>query len=149
MALSLALHILGTLVWVGGMFFAYVVLRPAAGPLEQAERLALWRRVFARFLPWVGASVVALLVSGYAMLFAMGGFARVGLHVHIMQASGLLMMALYLHLLFAPWKRFRIAVDAADLPEAARRLDQIRLIVLINLGLGLFTAVVDASGRWW
>ena len=36
----IALHILSAVVWVGGMFFAYMVLRPAAGRLEQVERLA-------------------------------------------------------------------------------------------------------------
>ena len=29
--LALTLHILGAVVWVGGMFAAYVCLRPAAG----------------------------------------------------------------------------------------------------------------------
>ena len=29
-ALALALHVLGAVVWVGGMFAAYVCLRPAA-----------------------------------------------------------------------------------------------------------------------
>ena len=81
MALLVALHVLAAVVWVGGMFFAYMVLRPAAGPLETAERLALWHRVFGRFFPWVWACIVLLLVSGYVMLFrAFGGFAGAPLH---------------------------------------------------------------------
>ena len=32
--IALAFHILGATVWVGGMFAAYVCLRPAAGALE-------------------------------------------------------------------------------------------------------------------
>ena len=75
--LLLAAHILGALFWVGGMAFAYTMLRPAAGSLEAPVRLTLWRDVFRRFLPWVGVSILALLVSGYAMLFLIyGGFAR-------------------------------------------------------------------------
>ena len=30
----LALHVLAAMFWVGGMAFAYTILRPAAGPLE-------------------------------------------------------------------------------------------------------------------
>ena len=147
--LLLALHILAAMIWVGGMFFAYVVLRPSAGPLEPPQRLPLWHRVFGRFFPWVWASVAALFVSGYAMVPSLGGFRGVDLHVHVMQGTGILMMLLFFHLYFAPWKRFRRAVEQGALPEAARNLDQIRQIVAINLVLGLITVVVGATGRWW
>jgi uncharacterized membrane protein len=33
MIIGLIVHILGAIVWVGGMFFAYVVLRPVTGEL--------------------------------------------------------------------------------------------------------------------
>ena len=150
MALLVALHILAAVIWVGGMFFAYLVLRPSAGPLEPPARLALWQRVFGRFFPWVWASIAALLVSGYAMLFLhFGGFAGAPLHVNIMQATGILMMLLFLHLHFAPWRRFSRAVQAGAFADAAASLDQIRRIVAINLVLGLITVAVGASGRFW
>ena len=69
MFLLLALHTLAAVLWVGGMFFALVVLRPAADGLDGPERLRLWRRVFARFFPWVWVAVATLLVTGYIMLF--------------------------------------------------------------------------------
>src|SRR5579871_5440220 len=90
---GLFLHILAAVIWVGGMFFAYAILRPATGPLEPAQRLALWRRVFGGFFPIVWLAVIALLVSGYGMIFLVwGGFRFVGMHVHIMQAIGIVMM---------------------------------------------------------
>lgn len=149
MALLVLLHALAAAAWVGGMFFAYVVLRPVAGGLEPAIRLRLWRGVFAKFFPWVWASITVLLLSGYLMIFAYGGFGAVGLHIHAMQLTGLIMMALYLHLVFAPWRRFRIAVDAGEIPTAGGQLNQIRKIVGINLLLGLLTIAIGASGRWW
>jgi uncharacterized membrane protein len=150
MILGLTLHILGAVVWVGGMFLAYMVLRPATGTLEPPARLLLWRGVFERFFPWVWASIVALLLSGYGMLFlALGGFAGAGVHVHIMNLTGLVMMALFLHLYFAPWRRMQRALDAGDNAAAAQQLGQIRMIVAINLGLGLITSVIGASGRYW
>src|SRR6185295_10823867 len=98
LASLIVLHVLAAVFWVGGMAFAYFVLRPAAGPLDPPVRLALWRRVFARFLPWVGLSIVVLLASGYGMLLMMfGGFRTAPVYVHVMQGTGLLMMLLYLH----------------------------------------------------
>src|SRR5580692_10383222 len=117
--IALILHIFGAVVWVGGMFFALLVLRPASGPLDPATRLALWQRVFAGFFPWVFAAIVLLLISGYAMVFGVfGGFAGIGLHVHIMQAIGIIMILIFLHLYFAPWKRFRTALAAGDTASA-------------------------------
>src|ERR1700722_18500431 len=115
--LLFVIHLLAAVFWVGGIAFAHMVLRPAAGVLDPAARLPLWRRVFARFLPWVGVSIVALLVSGFAMLFLMfGSDAEAPAYVHVMAATGIIMMLLYGHLFFAPWRRFRAAVDRGTLP---------------------------------
>ncbi len=150
MPLLIALHLLAAVVWVGGMFFAYMVLRPSAGPLETEARLQLWQRVFQRFFPFVWASIAVLLLSGYGMMvLAFGGFAGAPLFVHVMQALGIMMMMLFLHLYFAPWRRFSEAVSGNDFPTAAAQLAQIRRIVAINLVLGLATIVVGASGRLW
>jgi uncharacterized membrane protein len=150
MILGLLLHVLAAVIWVGGMFFAHQMLRPAARILDAAQRLPLWRRVFARFFPVVWVAVAVLLASGYGMVFwGFGGFARVGVHVHVMQAIGILMMLAFAHLYFAPWRRFRRAVDAADFAGAAAPLEQIRLIVGINLVLGLIVVAVGATGRYW
>jgi uncharacterized membrane protein len=144
--LLLAIHLLAAVFWVGGMAFAYWVLRPAAGPLEPSVRLLLWRRVFSRFLAWVAVSIVALLATGLAMMVLVFGEA---LYVRVMATVGIIMMLLYLHLIFAPWRRFRAALDSGALPEAARRLNQIRIIVAINLLLGIATLVVGGTGRYW
>jgi uncharacterized membrane protein len=147
-ALANVIHLLSALVWVGGMFFAYVVLRPAAGALDPPQRLQLWAAVFGRFFPWVWAAIILLLLTGYWMVINIfGGFASSGVHIHIMHAVGLLMMLLFLHLFFAPYRRLKQAVDAAEWPEAGRRLAQIRLIVAINLSLGLIVVIVAAGGR--
>jgi uncharacterized membrane protein len=148
--IALTLHILSAVVWVGGMFFALLVLRPASGLLDPAPRLALWSGVLDRFFAWVIWAIVLLLASGYAMIFGVyAGFRGIGLHVHIMQGTGILMMLLFFHLYFAPWRRFRAALARGDQPAAAGQLDQIRWIVTINLILGLVTVAVGSSGRYW
>ena len=148
--IALALHLLATLVWVGGMFFAIMVLRLAAGELDPPIRVPLWGRVFQKFFPWVWMAVIILLLSGYWMIFAVwGGFAALPLHVHLMQALGLIMILIYLHLWFAPYKRFKTALFDENIPVAGNNLNQIRILVTVNLLIGLVTAVIGSTGRYW
>src|SRR4029077_20959112 len=124
----------GAVAWVGGMFFALIVLRPATVALDPGARLDLWLRVFERFFVWVFAAIVLLLASGYAMVFGVyAGFRGIGLHVHLMQGLGIVMMLLFFHLYFAPWRRFRAALARRDQAAAAAQLGQIRTIVTVNL----------------
>jgi uncharacterized membrane protein len=149
-SVSLVLHTLSAVVWVGGMFFAHQVLRPAAAVLEPGPRLTLWSNVLGRFFAWVFAAIVLLLLTGYAMVFGVfAGFAGIGLHIHLMQGIGILMMLLFLHLYFAPWRRFRTAVARQDWAEGGRQLGQIRTIVTINLVLGVVVVAIGSSGRYW
>jgi uncharacterized membrane protein len=150
LSLALALHILGAVVWVGGMFAAYVCLRPAAGGLEPPQRLALWRGFFQRFFPWVWVAVVLLLASGYWMLVsAFGGFAKAPLYINLMQAIGLVMVALYAWLFHGPWLKFKRAVDARAWPDAGAQLNRIRRIIAVNLPLGLIVVAIGGTGRFW
>ena len=150
LTVGVAFHVVAAVIWVGGMFFALVVLRPATGPLEPPVRLALWERVLSSFFLWVWAAVVILLVSGFAMvIWGFGGFSTVGTYVQVMMGVGILMMLIFGHLYFVPWLRFHRAVDAAEWPTAAKHIDQIRLLVTINLVLGLITVVVGAAGRYY
>ena len=149
-ALAFALHVLGAVVWVGGMFAIYVCLRPALGMLEPPQRLRLMRVTFQRFFPWVWVAILLLLASGYWMVFKVfGGFARAGLHVHLMQGIGWLMIALFVWLFHVPWLAFKRAVDAEDWTRAGASLDRIRQIISINLPLGLIVVVIAASGPFW
>jgi len=132
------------------MFFAHQVLRSAAAALEPPLRLMLWSRVLGRFFAWVIAAIVLLLASGYALMFGVyGGFGAVGLYIHLMQGLGIVMILLFLHLYFAPWRRFRQAVARQDWAEGGRQLGQIRTIVTINLMLGLVVVAIGGSGRYW
>lgn len=147
---ALILHALSAVVWVGGMFFAHQALRPAAAALEPGPRLLLWSGTLGRFFAWVIAAIVLLLLSGYAMVFTVfGGFAKIGLHVQLMQGIGILMMLLFFHLYFAPWRRLRAAVARQDWAEGGRQLTQIRTIVTVNLVLGLIVIAIGSSGRYW
>ncbi|AXK81890.1 hypothetical protein DW352_15970 [Pseudolabrys taiwanensis] len=150
LVLLLSLHMLSAVVWVGGMFAAYMCLRPATGALEPPQRLALWRRFFAKFFPWVWVSLVLLFASGYWMLVtSFGGFAHAPLYINLMQTVAILMAVLFLWLFHGPWLKFKRAVDAQDWRTAGPQLNRIRQIIMVNLPLGLIVAVIGGTGRYW
>src|SRR6516165_6366481 len=149
-AIALAMHIFGSVVWVGGMFAIYVCLRPALGTLEPPQRLRLMRMTLQRFFLWVWAAVLLLLASGYWMIFmTLGGFSGLRLHINLMQAIGWVMIALFLWLFHGPWLAFKRAVDGEDWPSAGTNLGRIRQIIAVNLPLGLLVVIIGASGRYW
>jgi uncharacterized membrane protein len=148
MSLSLAIHTLAAVLWVGGMFFAHLVLRPSTGPLDPATRLALWERVLGRFYVWGWFSVVALLVSGVTMLFiGFGGFVMPARYISLMTIMGILMAAIYTNVYFVHWPQFRRSVATSDWISADRAIERIRRLAWINLLLGLTTVLVAAGGR--
>ena len=150
MSIAVTLHLLAAVVWVGGMFFAYVCLRPAALILEPPQRMPLWAGAFARFFPWVWAAVAVLPATGYWMIFnVFGGMGQSGLYIHLMQGIGIAMIGIFLHVYFAPYRRFRRAVAAADFATAGQQLGQIRRLIAVNLSLGLATLVIASAGKYW
>jgi uncharacterized membrane protein len=64
-----------------------------------------------------------------------------------MFAIGLAMMAIFLHIRLAPFRRLQAAVVSSDWPLAAQRLEQVRQLVTTNLVLGIVTIAVATIGR--
>lgn len=140
----LALHVLCAVIWVGGMFFAYVVLRPSLAALEPIQRIALHTQVFRRFFLVVWHVMPLILLSGYAMALGQyGGFAHLAWNVNTMQVIGLIMSAVFVVIVFGPYARFRRTTDRAT---AAANIDRIRKLIGVNLVLGLITVLVATLG---
>lgn len=147
MGIALLLHLLGVVVWVGGMFFAYIALRPvAAAVLEPPQRLSLWAGVFGKFFPWVWLSIALILGSGLYMLMALGG-ASAPVYALAMLVLGVVMMLIFAHVFFAAYKKLKRAVAEQAWPAGGAALAQIRLLIGINLSIGLITIVVAILGR--
>ncbi len=141
------LHLLAALVWVGGMFFAWMILRPAViSALEGPSRLKLWVEVFPRFFVWVWATVVVLPVTGIGMIqLHFTSFETAPRYVQVMMGLYVVMVALFLriHSLLLP--ELRRAVDGSQWAEGAAALGRIRRLVGINLLVGLSVVAIAAA----
>lgn len=147
-SLLLFLHLIAVTFWVGGMAVMHFAVRPAAvATLEPPQRLPFMAAALARFFVGVSIAVATALVSGLALVMAAGGFARVHWSVHGMFTMGLVMMALFLHIRFAPYGRLRRAVAAREWPVAAAQLGSIRTLVAVNLMLGVGVYALAVVGR--
>jgi uncharacterized membrane protein len=143
----LFLHLLGAMAWVGGMFFAYFCLRPAAAEvLEPPQRLKLWVGVFSRFLPMVAAMVLVILATGFSLM-AQTGFKNAPAGWHVMLALGLVMAAVFAYIYAVLFPRLRRHSAAANWPAAAQSLNHIRRLVAFNLALGMGTVAAALAAR--
>ncbi|MFC4168013.1 CopD family protein [Teichococcus aestuarii] len=149
MTLVYVLHLLGAVLWVGGMAFAILALRPSLATLPGPQRLAVLGGAYRRFFLVVWHAMPVMLASGYALLFGWyGGFAGSGWHIHTMHLTGLIMSAVFLAIFFGPWKAMRAALAAGQDAAAAAAADKVRRLVTLNLVIGLLTVIVAGWGRF-
>lgn len=143
-ALLKTLHVFGVLLWVGGMLFAHMFVRPSLAVLAPPQRLALMREVLRRFFAAVALAVLAVLASGLAMLhlaLRAPGFTWPAGWV-AMTVLGVLMTVIFGYIRVVLHRRFIAALGVGDAATAAAALARVRAWVGANLAIGL---VVIAS----
>lgn len=134
--LILFFHLAAAVFWMGGMAFMVMALRPVlAGQLPPPQRLQVLAAVLKRFFAVVAVSIAVLLTTGVAML-GQSAAEKLPPGWHAMLGLGLVMMAVFGHIYFSPYRRLKQAIQSADWPEGGRRAGQIAMLVKINLGLG-------------
>jgi uncharacterized membrane protein len=132
-----ALHVLGAVVWVGGMFFAMLIMRPALADLDAARRVDVYRGAFHRFFRMLWIVMPGMLLTGYGLVFKrFGGFADAPWNVQLMHLLALAMAAVFVAVWFGAYQRFR--------GGQGRAIDSIRPMIIINLILGLITIAIAA-----
>ena len=153
-AILKTIHVLSIIVWVGGMAFAHLFLRPAVAQLEPAVRLRLLHDVLGRFFKAVLVASLLALASGLWMLGRVakqvvqsGGSFDMPLAWTVMTVLGVAMVAIFMHIRFALYKRLGRAVAASEWGAAGAALAQTRKWVLVNLCLGVLVVVVTLM-RW-
>ncbi len=141
--LVLALHLLAMTVWVGGMAYTLLVLRPSLGLLDQTQRNSVHLQTLTRFFRLVWHVMPLVLASGWAMLFFReGGFANPDWHINTMQGLAIVMAAVFLYAYFGPFRKARRAIR----PQPAT-FESIRSLVSLNLVIGVAIVVVASLGH--
>ena len=138
------IHLVAAILWMGGMAFMLLTLRPAAtAQLQPPERLMLMAAVWKRFFPIVLVSIVALFTTGtnlYTTTFravkAATGQGGVPMGWNIMLILGLLMMAVFAHIYWGAFAKFKRAMAAPDWPLAGKVAAQVNMWMVINFALG-------------
>ena len=142
-AALLAIHVLSAVVWVGGMFYALVVLRPALSVLDPAPRLQMHMLTLKRFFLVVWHAMPLMLLTGWGMILATGwDMGHLPLYVNAMQGLALVMAGIFLFTYFVPFRRLRRAIRPG--PEL---LGRIRVLVTTNLVLGVLVILIATFGR--
>ena len=148
-----SIHLLGIVVWVGGMFFALYCLRPAAAALEPALRVGLMRDALGRFLNLAAVAIALVLITGIWLIATASRVsvdAGIGFNMpldwHVMVTLGVIMAAVFGYIRFAVFKQVERAAAAQDWPAAGAALNAIRKLVGINLMLALIIIVVTRLG---
>lgn len=146
-ALVYTLHLLAAILWVGGMFFAWMILRPAAvASLEGPMRLKLWLRVFSRFFVWVWMAVIILPVTGIGMIQVnFSGFETAPRYVQVMIGLYVVMVALFIKIQSVQLPELRRAVTAEQWTDGAAALGKIRRLVGVNLLVGIAVVCIAAA----
>lgn len=147
-AMIQALHGMAATAWVGGIFFAFMALRPAASRvLEPSLRLPLWQSAYSHFFPWVWLFIAVLLVTGYVDLFSrFGGFSTDALYLVLMHGIGVLMVVLFGYLYFGLYRKLTDSIESGDTPVASKVMGRMRPVMAINLSLGMLITAIGIAG---
>lgn len=141
-SIALMFHILAAVIWVGGLFFCYALLRPALGTIDEQQRLTIWAKTLKKFFPWVWLCIVVFLATGFYMISLLGGFSAIGMHIYVMGGLAIIMIVIFKFVYAAPFQHLCRGVEEKKWEVAAFALGTIKTLVAINLLLGITTIFV-------
>jgi uncharacterized membrane protein len=159
LALSYWLHLLSTVIWLGGLTLMALVAWPAVrSKVMEAE---LWAKLQQRFMPWANGSLVVLWLTGFLQMTAdpnYEGFLAVGsLWAQAILVKHLAVIAMMGFGLYIQWRIHpalsRLALLEKQRPKAAadqrqqlveREMRLQRLNLVCAAAVLFFTAVATA-----
>lgn len=148
-AIALIFHLVAINVWVGGTFFAIVILGRAIKNIAAAQQLIVWQLVLERFFTWAWVAVFILLTSGTWMVYSIyGGFDTIPVYIMLMGLIALLMISVFIYIYFFPYRQYKLLVQTNDVDSCIQKLAAIRFAGTINMILGLCVVVVIGSGPY-
>lgn len=137
--ITLWLHYLATVMWIGGMAFNIMVLRPSMVVLDQNQRPVLGARVLKRFIIFAWLSIAVLVLTGISI-----SYNRIASD-NIPATYGIVLLGKHfvtsIMILVVAWVSF---VLSEKLAPFAPKPDTILMLVKTNLSLGALVLLLTA-----
>jgi uncharacterized membrane protein len=151
LVLSYWLHLLATVVWLGGMALMALVAWPALGKGSLAANQ--WLILQQKFLPWVNGSLVLLLITGFFQMTTdenYTGFLAVdsvwawAILIKHLAFGGMVILTLYMQLsLYPAIERTKLLMEKRPKTATATQAElQQKEVRLLRLNLMCATAVL-------
>ncbi len=143
------LHILAAVVWIGGMAFNLLVVRPSMSAVEPSQRIKLAVAILKRFILFVWASIGLLIVTGISMAlpkFSLTTAYGITLLFKIAIVGMMILIVIFIRYFFLPKLEFLIAQSS---PDVSKTMGQIAALVKLNLVLGIFVLLLSEFLTFW
>lgn len=141
--ITLWLHYLATVMWIGGMAFNILVLRPSMVAIDQNQRPVLGTTVLKRFIIFAWLSIVVLILTGISIALSRAAFQDIFSTTYGIVLLGKHVVTLIM-ILIVTWISF---VLSKRLAPFAPKPDTILTLVKTNLSLGILVLVLTATLR--
>ncbi len=138
-----AIHLLCVVLWVGGMAFLLLTLRPSVNSIDASARLVLQGAVYRRFFRTIWQVMPMAIVSGLLLLILSYSHKVLPWEVMVMQTGGVLMAAIFIGMVLVPNKHFQAKLAAGT--ATAEDVAPIRRLIWLSLGIGAIILVCVAN----
>jgi len=137
------LHYLATVMWIGGMAFNILALRPSMVAIDQNQRPVLGTTVLKRFIILAWLSIAVLILTGIPIAFSHVAFGTI-----LSTTYGIVLLSKHfvtlIMILIVSWVSFVLSTKLAPF---APKPNTIIILVKINLSLGILVLLLTAILR--
>lgn len=145
MDVFIMIHVMGVVLWIGGVGFATIVIFPTLRGIEDSmEKVRFFLGVERRFSKLAKAYVIVVGITGIYLFFQRGGFGGLNTEMAIILAFKVFVWLLFAVLLFGAEKRLmNILISSQTAQEKAfQRLSLFHWVMLI------LSLLAIAGGIW-
>lgn len=147
LVIARVLHVLGVVLWIGGVGMVTLTLLPAARRIESpVERLRFFARVEKAFAPQARIWVVVVGLSGLYMLYALNAWWRFRLPQYWWMHAMVLVWLLFAVMLFVIEPRNHRRADRRPPPDAQRHFVRLQRLHWVALAVSLITVAGAVAG---
>lgn len=137
------LHYLASVMWIGGMAFNILVLRPSMVAIDQNQRPTLGTKVLKRFIIFAWLSITVLILTGIPIAFS-----RVAFEDILSTTYGIVLLSKHfvtlIMIFIVAWVSFVLSTKLAPF---APKPNTILILVKTNLSLGILVLLLTAILR--